>query len=68
MDRIITMVINQVIRRFVNIGISKGIDLVAGKGKPAAQMTTDEKAQARQGRETAKNARQMAKMARRLGR
>jgi hypothetical protein len=68
MDRIITMVINQVIRRFVNIGISKGIDLVAGKGKPAAQMTPEEKTQARQGHETAKNARQMAKMARRLGR
>ncbi|MGB3278484.1 MAG: hypothetical protein WBA92_04750 [Pseudorhodobacter sp.] len=68
MDRIITMVINQVIRRFVNIGISKGIDLVAGKGKPAAQMTADEMAQSRQGRETAKNARQMVKMARRLGR
>jgi hypothetical protein len=65
MDRIINMIINQVIRRFVNIGVNKGIDYAARKGKPAEKLTP---AQSNAARETAKRARQAAKITRRLGR
>ena len=68
MDRIINMIINQVIRRFVNIGINKGFDHFSGKGKAAGQMTKADHAQANSGRDLAKRARQAAKITRRLGR
>lgn len=68
MDRIINMIINQVIRRFVNIGIDKGFAHFSSKGKPATQMTKADHAQAQSGRDMAKRARQAAKITRRLGR
>jgi hypothetical protein len=64
MDRIINMIINQVIRRFVNVGVNKGINHLATKGK-AAPLTP---AQTNAARDTAKRARQAAKITRRLGR
>ncbi len=67
-DRIISMIMNQIMRRVINTGINKGISHFAGKGKSASKMTEAEKAQAGTGRETAKRARQAAKITRRLGR
>ncbi len=68
LGRIIQMVFNQVMRRAVNTGINKGIDLAARKGKPAGQMTADDRKQAASAREMAKRARQAAKITRRMGR
>lgn len=68
MNRIINTIINQLVRRFVNIGIGKSINHFAVKGKPSTQMTRAEKAQSKTGREAAKRARQAAKLTRRLGR
>ena len=67
-DRIITMITNQIMRRVINTGINKGISHFAGKGKPAAKLTQAERAQSADGREMAKRARQAAKLTRRLGR
>lgn len=64
MDRIINMIINQIIRRVVNVGINKGVSHFAGKGKS----TPADHAQANSARETAKRARQAARITRRLGR
>ena len=52
----------------ISRGINGGIDRVAGRGKPAGEMTPAERAQARQGKDMVRRARQMAKMARRAGR
>lgn len=64
MDRIINILINQVVRRFVNIGVKKGINHFAAKGKPVQPGQPHTNA----ARETAKRARQAAKITRRLGR
>ncbi|MGO4853215.1 hypothetical protein [Phaeovulum sp. W22_SRMD_FR3] len=55
-------------RKLLNQGISKGVQLAAGKGKPAHQMTPAERKQAQVGREAIKRARQAARVTRRLGR
>ena len=68
MDRIISMIINAVIRQFVSRGVKAGIDHVAGKGKPASLMTPEEKSQSQDAKQAAKRARQAANLARRLGR
>jgi hypothetical protein len=64
MDRIISMIINQIIRRFVNAGITKGISHFSkgGANTPADQAT------AQTGRDTLKRARQAQRITRRLGR
>jgi hypothetical protein len=68
MDRIISMIINAVLRQFINRGVNAGIDHVARRGKPANLMTPDERKQAADAKQTAKRARQAANLARRLGR
>ncbi|MDP2062691.1 MAG: hypothetical protein Q8Q63_04400 [Phaeovulum sp.] len=54
-------------RRAVNLGINKGIEVAARRGKPEAEMTPEDQAQARAARQTAKRARQAVRLARRLG-
>jgi hypothetical protein len=68
LDRIISMIFNQIMRRVMNAGINKGISHFAGKSKPAADMTAADHAQGANGNEMAKRARQAAKLTRRLGR
>lgn len=67
-ERLVTMVINTVTRRLINLGINKGIGAVSRKGKPADKRTAADKTQSQTARETAKRARQAAKITRRLGR
>lgn len=62
MDRIISMIINQVLRRVINLGINKGISQFS-KGK-----STGGPDQSSASRQTAKRARDAAKLTRRLGR
>lgn len=67
-QRLITMIVNTVTRRLINLGINKGIDYAARRGKPKEQMTSEDRKQAKDAREIAKRARQAAKITRRLGR
>ena len=66
LEKLIQMVVNLVLKRLVNLGVTKGIDLVAGKGKPGAKMIPEERDQAKGLRETVKRARQAAQITRRL--
>ena len=63
MNRIVQMIMRQVMSR----GINAGIDRVAGGGKQRANMTPEERAQAKRGQENGKRAKQMAKLTRRFG-
>jgi hypothetical protein len=67
-DRIVNMIVNQLLRRGVNTAINAGIKRASGKGKPAGQMTQADHAQGSTAREAAKRARQAARITRRLGR
>lgn len=68
MERIINMVINMVLRKVVSRGVDAGINYAVGKGKAPQDMTEAELAQAKEGRDAAKRAKQAANLARRLGR
>ncbi|MEZ5731388.1 MAG: hypothetical protein R3D97_03575 [Paracoccaceae bacterium] len=68
LNRLINMVINTVTRRLVNLGINKGIEMAARRGKTDGPMTAEERAQVKAGRDMAKRARQASKITRRLGR
>lgn len=64
--RLLNGLLNQFLRRFMNTAINKGIDHFAGGGKPAKEMTPEEREQARQGREMAQRVKQVRKATRRL--
>jgi hypothetical protein len=66
MNGLINMVLRRLFRQAVNRGISGGINLAAGKGKPAAEMTPQERQQAAGAKQTAKRARQAARLSRRM--
>ena len=66
LNRLIQMIINMVLRRFINLGINKGIDAVANRGKAPAQMTPEEQQAAQATRAAVKRARQAARITRRL--
>lgn len=66
LNKLIQMVLNIVLRRAVNFGVNKGIDMVAGKGKAAAEMSPEEREAAARTRAAVKRARQAAKITRKL--
>ena len=68
MDRIFQMILNRLLGRLINKGITTGINHFANRGTPDSQMTLAEREQARDARQTSKRARQAANLARRLGR
>ncbi len=68
LSRIINMIINMVVRKLVGKGVDAGINYAVGKGKPAAEMTPEELAQAQDAKQTAKRARQAANLVKRIGR
>jgi len=68
LDRIINMVVKSVVNRLVRLGVDRGIDAVAGKGKARDEMTGEERAAAQGARATARRARQAARLTRKLGR
>lgn len=68
MNQLLNMVTRTLTRVLIAFGIKKGINLVAGKGKPAAQMTQAEREQAKTARAAVKRARQAARLTRRIGR
>ncbi len=63
-DRIIMMIF----RKFMNRGVSKGIDMAANRGRDPKDMTQDERQQAKQARDASKRARKAMQMGRRMGR
>ncbi len=63
MNRIIRLIMNQLLRRVVNRGVTMALDRTLPKAA-----TPVPPGQNRQARETAKRARQAARMTRRLGR
>lgn len=66
MNRIVQMVINLFIRKVVNKGVDMGIDYASRRGKPAAEMTPEDHAQAQSAKAMAKRAKQAARLTRRL--
>ena len=66
-EQIVNMVMRIFARRMVNMGVNKGIEVAARRGKPEAEMTPEERAQARQAQVAAKRARQAMRIGRRLG-
>ena len=64
MDRLLRMMLNLFLKKGINIGI----DHLARRGKPASEMSPDDRAQAAAAKQTAKRARQVANLARKLGR
>lgn len=67
-DRLINIVINTVVRRIVNAGINRGTRWLSGRGRAAGPVVSPEEVHRKQARDTAKRARQAAKITRRLGR
>ena len=66
MDRMIQMMLNRVLRLFMNKAIDGGISYVARRGKSPGEMTDSEREQARAGKDLAKRARKMSRASRRL--
>ncbi|EBA03008.1 MAG: hypothetical protein P8Q99_14445 [Paracoccaceae bacterium] len=67
MERIISMVIRQVINRVVRIGVTKGIDVVADNMPKRGNQTEEEQANAKkQAKDIQGRARQTIKMGRRM--
>ncbi len=70
MGRLVSMIVNQIMRRLVNAGINKGMGhLAKGKGGKtgAGKAGTTGPSQSGSARETAKRERQAARITRRLG-
>ena len=68
LSRIINMIINMVLRKVVGKGVDAGINYAVGRGKPAEELTPEERAQGQEAKALAKRARQAAGLARRIGR
>jgi hypothetical protein len=65
LNQLLNMVGRMVLRRFVNMGISKLFSLFTRRGKAAAPLTADEQVIADDATMTARRARQAARIARR---
>lgn len=65
-ERLLTMILRRGLGRLVNRGVDAGIDLAAGRGRTADEMTPEERQRARQARQAAKRARQAARLTRRM--
>jgi hypothetical protein len=59
---------NMLTKMFVRSAVDVGVDYAARKGKPEAEMTPEEKAQAQRGRDLAARAKEIQKVTRRLWR
>ncbi|MDZ4086923.1 MAG: hypothetical protein U1E69_08975 [Tabrizicola sp.] len=55
-------------KMFVRSAVDAGINYAASRGKPEAEMTPEEREQARKGRELAQRAKEISKATRRLWR
>ncbi|MBA4325155.1 MAG: hypothetical protein C0426_08945 [Rhodobacter sp.] len=60
--------IRMVTRMFVRKAMDAGINYAARRGKPEAEMTPEDREQARKGRDLAQRAKEISKVSRRLWR
>jgi hypothetical protein len=58
----------RLLRMFIKSAIDTGVKYAASKGKPEAEMTPQERAQAKNAKDLANKARDIAKITRRFGR
>lgn len=65
-SRLLNGVLNQLLRRFLGRAINTGIDYAARRGKDMADMTPDEREQARSTKQLAQRARKISRLTRRL--
>jgi hypothetical protein len=68
LNQIMNMIIRIFVRKGVNWGINKSVDLAARRGKPAATMSKADHQTAQQTRDMAKRARKLARITGRIGR
>jgi hypothetical protein len=66
MNSIIDMILKRLLGTLVNRGVNAGIDLAARRGKPASDLTPEERTQAQNAKQIAKRARQAARLSRRM--
>jgi hypothetical protein len=59
---------NMLTKMFIRHAVDAGVDYAARKGKPEAEMTPEERAQAKRARDLAARAKQVQKVTRRLWR
>jgi len=57
LERILNMIIRQVMRRFISGGINKGMNMATRRGKAPEDTTVEDQAQAASARDAAKRAR-----------
>lgn len=60
--------ISMLTRLFIKTAVNTGVDHAARKGKPEADMTPEERLEAKRAKEIAKRAQQIARITRRFGR
>jgi hypothetical protein len=60
--------LNMLTKMFIRHAVDAGVKYAAGKGKPEAEMTPEELAQAKRGRELVARAQEVSKVTRRLWR
>ncbi|TMV78465.1 hypothetical protein FGG78_26550 [Thioclava sp. BHET1] len=68
MDRLIAQILRRFLRQAVDRGVKTGIDHWAGKGRPRAEQSPEERARARQMQDAIKRSRKMIRLLRRIGR
>lgn len=66
MERFLTQILNMVMRKMMNKGINAGINHLSQRGKSPAEMTPQEREQARKAKDLAQKARKMTRLGRRL--
>ncbi len=66
LNRLINMFMSIFMKKFVNLAVNKGIEYAASRGKPEAEMTDAERAQAQAGREMADRTKQIRNATRRF--
>lgn len=65
-NRLINMFMAIFMKKIVNLAVNKGVEYAASRGKPEAEMSDAERAQAQSGRDLADRAKQIRNATRRF--
>ncbi len=66
LEWLIKTVINQFVRKLINMALHRGVNMAAERIKPSSELTEAERAQGVEGRNMAKRAQDMQRVGRRL--